>query len=71
MSENNNQNTESYTVVGTNIDEVKRLNAQSGLSYNEAKELLVKISEGRGTAIYSDTEMDEVRRKNQQSMEKM
>lgn len=34
-----NKNT---TVTGTNIDEVKRLNSQSGLSYNEAKMLLAK-----------------------------
>ncbi len=26
----------------TNVEEVKRLNAQSGLSYREVKELLVK-----------------------------
>ncbi|WP_268884691.1 hypothetical protein [Alkalihalobacterium elongatum] len=30
------------TVVGTDIEEVKRLNSQSGLTYNEAKELLAK-----------------------------
>jgi hypothetical protein len=28
------------TIAGTDIDEVKRLNNQSGLSYNEAKFLL-------------------------------
>jgi hypothetical protein len=28
------------TVVGTNIEEVKSLNSQSGLSYNEVKKLL-------------------------------
>lgn len=31
-----------YTIVGTDIEEVKRLNAQSGLSYNEAKQLLAQ-----------------------------
>jgi lambda repressor-like predicted transcriptional regulator len=31
-----------YTVVGTDIEEVKRLNRQSGLSYNEVKQLLAK-----------------------------
>ncbi|MFN7249692.1 MAG: hypothetical protein ACK4M9_02780 [Anaerobacillus sp.] len=30
------------TVAGTDIDEVKRLNNQSGLSYNEAKILLAR-----------------------------
>jgi hypothetical protein len=29
-----------YTKVGTNIEDVKRLNSQSGLSYNEVKKLL-------------------------------
>ena len=28
------------TIVGTDIDEVKRLNSQSGLSYNQVKQLL-------------------------------
>ncbi|MBU8878375.1 hypothetical protein BGM26_05155 [Bacillus sp. FJAT-29790] len=28
------------TIVGTDIEEVKRLNSQSGLSYNQVKELL-------------------------------
>ncbi|WP_187143739.1 hypothetical protein [Bacillus tuaregi] len=31
-----------YTVVGTNIEEVKRQNASSGMSYNEVKALLVQ-----------------------------
>lgn len=31
-----------FTVVGTDIEEVKRLNSQSGLSYNEVKQLLAK-----------------------------
>jgi len=35
-------NSTKYTMVGTNIDEVKRLNSQSGLSYNEVKKLLVE-----------------------------
>ncbi len=39
MSTNNN-NGQKYTVVGTDIEEVKRQNAHSGLSYNEAKEVL-------------------------------
>jgi hypothetical protein len=30
------------TITGTNIDEVKKLNAKSGLSYNEAKILLAQ-----------------------------
>ncbi|QBP91831.1 hypothetical protein [Bacillus mycoides] len=31
-----------YTVVGTDVDEVKRLNKNSGLTYNQVKELLAK-----------------------------
>ncbi|MEO2075457.1 MAG: hypothetical protein ABGX20_08645 [Bacillus sp. (in: firmicutes)] len=31
-----------YTTVGTDIEEIKRLNNQSGLSYNEVKNLLAK-----------------------------
>lgn len=33
---------ENYTVAGTNIDEVKRLNSKSGLTYNEINEVLTK-----------------------------
>ncbi len=29
-----------FTIVGTDIEEVKRLNSQSGLSYNQVKQLL-------------------------------
>ncbi|WP_026563745.1 hypothetical protein [Bacillus sp. UNC41MFS5] len=35
-------NQKGYTKVGTDIDEVKRLNSQSGLSYNEVKRLLAE-----------------------------
>lgn len=31
-----------FTVVGTNIEEVKRLNAESGMSYNELNEWFAK-----------------------------
>jgi hypothetical protein len=30
------------TMAGTDIEEVKRLNSQSGLSYNEVKQLLAQ-----------------------------
>ncbi len=33
---------DTFASSGTNIDEVKRKNAQSGLSYNQVKELLAK-----------------------------
>jgi hypothetical protein len=35
-------NEKKVTVVGTDIEEVKRLNSQSGLSYNQVKQLLAK-----------------------------
>lgn len=56
------QNEKNLTSVGTDIDEVKRLNAESGLSYNEVKELLAKTG-GKGTAMYSDTDKEEVKGK--------
>lgn len=52
------QNT--FTVAGTNINEVKRQNGSSGMSYNEVKEWLAKTSGGRGTKIFSDTDVKEV-----------
>ncbi|GIN87985.1 hypothetical protein J6TS2_43710 [Heyndrickxia sporothermodurans] len=59
---------EAFTVTGTNIDEVKRANAQSGMSYNEVKEWMAKTNGGHGTAIYSDTDVEEIKRKNQQGV---
>ncbi|MDR7239427.1 hypothetical protein [Neobacillus drentensis] len=35
-------NQKRYTNVGTDIEEVKKLNSQSGLSYNEVKNLLAQ-----------------------------
>lgn len=55
----NNPNEEQFTSSGTNINEVKRKNAASGLTYNEVKEMLTR-SGGKGTAIYSDTNSNEV-----------
>ena len=55
---------EQFTSTGTNIREVKRQNAASGLSYNEVKALLTKTG-GKGTAIYSDTDAREVKIANQ------
>lgn len=52
------------TIAGTDIEEVKRKNAQSGLSYNEVYELLAK-TEGKNTAVYSDTNAEEIKAQNQ------
>jgi len=35
-------NEKKLTVVGTDIEEVKKLNSQSGLSYNQVKQLLAE-----------------------------
>ncbi len=62
MKESVNNN-DMFTVAGTNIDAVKRQNERSGMSYNEVKELLAKTTGGHGTSIYSDTNIEEVRKK--------
>lgn len=49
----NEPNEKQFTSAGTDISEVKRENAASGLTYNEVKELLAR-SGGQGTAMYSD-----------------
>lgn len=58
-----------FTIAGTDIDEVKRKNAASGMSYNEVKAYLARTTGGRGTAMYSDTDAEEVRKKLKQSSE--
>lgn len=49
-----------FTVSGTDIHEVKQKNTEAGLSYNEVKAFLAKQG-GHGTAIYSNTNIDEVK----------
>ena len=49
-----------YTVAGTDIEEVKRQNANSGLTYNELNELIAKTG-GKGSAQYSDTDSTQVK----------
>jgi len=61
---NNNQK---YTNVGTDIELIKEQARKSGLSYNEAKEWIAKKTGGRGTHIYSDTNVEEVKRQNELS----
>lgn len=50
----NSTNPSKYTTAGTNIDEVKRENENSGLSYNEAMELIAKTG-GTGTHSYKNS----------------
>lgn len=54
-----------YTAADTNIEAVKQSNEQSGMSYNEAKEYIAETTGGQGTAIYSDTNGDQIRKRNQ------
>lgn len=63
----NNQTNGKYTVAGTDIEAIKEQSRRSGLSYNEAKEFIAKTTGGHGTNMYSDTDAEEVKRKNQQS----
>ncbi|MBL5772683.1 gamma-type small acid-soluble spore protein [Heyndrickxia sporothermodurans] len=67
MSENQSNNS-GFTVAGTSIDDVKRKNAQSGMSYNEVKEWLAKTTGGHGTSIYSNTNVEELKRNISESM---
>ncbi|MFP3916492.1 gamma-type small acid-soluble spore protein [Lysinibacillus telephonicus] len=56
------QGKKQFTVAGTDIEEVKRKNAQSGLSYKEVLEMLAKRG-GHNTAQFSDTNSEEIKRK--------
>lgn len=50
-----------YTIVGTDIEAVKKANEQSGMSYNEAKEWLARTTGERGTSKYSDTDLAQMK----------
>ena len=52
------------TEAGTDIEEVKRQNANSGLSYNEVKKMIAQTG-GKGTARYSDTDPEQIRKANE------
>ncbi len=56
-----------FSVAGTDIDAVKKANQSSGMSYNEVKDFLAKTTGGRGTKVYSDTDIAAVTAENQQS----
>lgn len=57
MNYDNNQTASS----ATDVDEVKRKNAESGLSYNEVLEILAQTG-GHGTAVYSNTDAEQVKK---------
>jgi hypothetical protein len=44
VRENNENAPNTFTVSGTNVDEVKSNNEHSGMTYNEVKELLAKTN---------------------------
>jgi len=56
-----------YTVVGTDIEAVKEQARNSGLSYNEAIEWIAKTTGGRGTNVYSDTDIEAVKKQIKES----
>lgn len=68
MSEEDVKKNETFTEAGTNVDAVKRQNERSGMSYNEVEELLAKTTGGHGTGIYSDTNVEQVKQKNEASI---
>ena len=61
------KNEQQYTVAGTDIEAVKEQARKSGLSYNEAKEWTAKKTGGRDTHIYSDTNVEAVKKQNEES----
>lgn len=56
-----------YTVAGTDIEAIKEQARRSGLSYNEAIEWIAKTTGGRGTHIYSDTDVEAVKKQNERA----
>ncbi len=56
-----------YTVAGTDIEAIREQARRSGLSYNEAIEWIAKTTGGRDTHIYSDTDVEAVKKQNEQS----
>ncbi|WP_121613600.1 gamma-type small acid-soluble spore protein [Mesobacillus foraminis] len=53
-----------YTTAGTDIESVKQQNANSGMSYNEVKAFLATTTGGHGTARFSNTDVEQVKRNN-------
>ncbi|ALX50211.1 hypothetical protein [Lentibacillus amyloliquefaciens] len=51
----------------TDAESIKEQSRQSGMSYNEAKEYIARTTGGHGTNVYSNTNTEAVKRKNQES----
>ncbi|MEI3606308.1 hypothetical protein SPD48_11435 [Pseudogracilibacillus sp. SE30717A] len=56
-----------FTEVGTDIEAIREQARRSGLSYNEAIEWIAKTTGGRGTNVYSDTNVEAVKKQIEQS----
>ncbi|WP_077328347.1 hypothetical protein [Virgibacillus siamensis] len=50
-------------------EETLEQSRRSGLTYNEAKAFIARTTGGHNTDIYSDTDSEAVREKNQESMD--
>lgn len=55
-------NHENFTFTGTDIDGVKRKIDESGMSYNEAKAYIARTTGGHNTNVFSDTDIEKVKR---------
>lgn len=53
-----------YTKSGTNIEEVKKNNAHSGLTYNEIEQLIAEKTGRQDTEIASEQDISNLRKKN-------
>lgn len=53
-----------YTKSGTNIEEVKRNNAHSGLTYNEIEQLIAKKTGRQDAEVANEQEFSNLKKKN-------
>lgn len=51
----------------TDTESIKEQSRRSGLSYNEAKKYIARSTGGHRTNVYSNTDIEAVKRKNQKS----
>ena len=60
--ENTQHIQDGFTASGTNISDVKRNNENSGLTYNEVKEVLAKKTGNSDAGSYSQTDIKNVQK---------
>ena len=58
------KNKRSYTATGTNIEEVKRKNEHSGLTYSQVKQLLAKTVGSESAEFASEHDFSNEKKKN-------